>query len=359
MTHATGPALRAALRGTLGALLVALLGTLAGVAQAVPVGATAPATGVLEIVTVPAVPGARFAVDGRTHRANQQGVVRVKVSSKGRHKIATVDNKISQQDRTLEFVRWYHGNHQKDYLHQLSGLTVKRNLRIKAAYRATYALEYSFVDQARNAVERQRVARVEFRGDHGQTVSGNGSGKVTLLGIQPVVSGGTLLGKKISYTVQRVDIDGSNVVQVNAQRFVPSRKSTLVVPVQLYTVHFSTSDMLFGSPAGQTLWLKYPDGHQVKVPLDANGKASVERLARGNYTVRVDAAGLAFERPFVLSRNQYVDLQHVSSLDIAVVMALLVALMVGLYLLRVRGRSVAVRSNRLRSARIWVAGGQR
>ena len=117
MTHATGSALRAALRGTLGALLVALLGTLAGVAHAVPVGATAPATGVLEIVTVPAVPGARFAVDGRTHRANQQGVVRVKVSSKGRHKIATVDNKISQQDRTLEFVRWYHGNHQKDYLH--------------------------------------------------------------------------------------------------------------------------------------------------------------------------------------------------------------------------------------------------
>ena len=116
MTHSTGLVRRAALRGTIGALLVVLLGTLAGVAHAVPVGATAPPTGVLEIVTVPAVPGARFAIDGRTHRANRQGVVRVKVSSKDRHKVATVDNKISQQDRTLEFVRWYHGNHQKDYL---------------------------------------------------------------------------------------------------------------------------------------------------------------------------------------------------------------------------------------------------
>jgi hypothetical protein len=337
-------------------LLVTLLWTLVGVAHPVQASAAEP-TGVLEIVTVPAIPDARFTIDGRTHRANRQGVVRVKVSTKDRHKISVVDEKISNPDRTLSFQRWYHGNHDMDYLTELSGLTIKRNLRIKAGYRATYALQYSFVDKGHNPVDHERVSRVEFRGDHGSTVSGNGSGRLSVVGIRPVVTGGTLIAKKVSYSVQRVDVDGSNVVQVNAQRFVPSHETTVVIPLQLHTVHFSTRDFLFGQPVGQAVWLKYPDGQQLRVPLDSDGEATVERLAKGSYTVRVDAPGLSFPRPLVLSRNQYVELPHVSRLDIAVVLAAFAALMVSLYLVRTRGRSVYLRTSRLRSARIWAAGG--
>jgi hypothetical protein len=346
----------AARRAILG-VLVAFLLMLVGVANTAPASAAEP-TGLLEIVTVPAVPGARFVVDGQTHRANRQGMVRVKVSRLDRHKVSVVDQKISQSSRNLEFVRWYFGDHQQDHQEQLSGLRVRQHLRIKVAYRASYKLQYSFVDKARNPVDRERVTRVEFRGDHGQTVSGNGSGVLTVAGILPVVSGGTLLAKEIGYSVQRVDVDGSNVVQVNSQRFVPTQETTVVIPLQLHTVHFHTRDLLFGDPVGDAVWLKYPDGREVKVPLDANGEATVERLARGSYAVRVDAPGLSFERPFVLSRNQYLELPHVSSLDIGVVAASLAALMLGLYLVRVRGRSSILRSARLRSARIWAASGR-
>jgi hypothetical protein len=159
----------------------------------------------------------------------------------------------------------------------------------------------------------------------------------------------------VNYTVQRVDVDGSNVVQVNEQRFEPSRKTTVVIPLQLHSVHFSTRDMLFGNPVGQAVWLKYPDGHRFKVPLDADGKATVENLARGRYTVQVDAPGLAFERPLVVSRNQYVELQHVSNLDIAVAACAVAALMLILYLVRVRGRPVILRSARFGPSRIWAA----
>ena len=268
-----------------------------------------------------------------------------------------VDQKISQDDRTLDFARWYSGTQDQDFLGELSGLTVKRNLRIQAAYRATYTLHYTFVDKSRAPVDASRVSRVEFRGDHGTTVSGNGSGKLVVVGIRPVVNGGTIIAKKVSYTVQRVDVDGSNVVQVNVQRFEPSRlKKPLAIPLQLHTLHFSTRDFLFGQPVGQAVWLKYPDGHRRKVALDADGKATVDLLARGDYTVQVDAPGLRFERPLVLSRTQYVDLQHVSRLDIAVVVGALVAFMFGLYLVRVRGRSAIFRSPRLGSSRVWAVG---
>jgi hypothetical protein len=353
MMQTTPPPRRAGIRrATLGALLLALLWTLVNAAHPATAEAAEP-NGVLEIVTVPQLAGARFMVDGRTHRADQQGVVRINVSAVSKHKISVVDKQISQPNRELSFVRWYQQSHERDFLHELDGLVVRRHLRVKAAYRATYTLQYSFVDRAQKPVERERVSRVEFRSDHGQTVSGNGSGKLTVVGIRPVIAGGTLLAKKVSYSVQRVDVDGSNAVQVNAQRFVPSDKPTLVIPLPLHTVHFRTRDFLFDQPAGQAVWLKYPDGHAVKVPLDADGKATVERLAKGSYTVRVDAPGLSFERPLVISRTQYVELQHLSRLDISVAAGVFAALILSLFLVRMRGRSDIFRSARLRSARTW------
>jgi hypothetical protein len=357
MTQATRSPRRAAARRAILGVLAGLLLLLVGVAYPTPAAAAEP-TGVLEIVTVPAIPGARLVVDGKTHRADSQGIVRIKVSRLDRHQVSLIDKEITHPSMDLSFVRWYFGNHQQDYQDKLNGLSIRRHLRIKVAYRASYKLQYSFVDKARNPVDRERIARVEFRGDHGQTVSGDGSGVLRVVGIRPMISGGTLLAKEIGYSVQRVDVDGSNVVQVNSQRFVPTQETTVVIPLLLHTVHFRTRDLLFGDPIGAAVSLKYPDGRQVKVPLDANGEATVERLARGSYTVRVDAPGMSFERPLVLSRNQYVELPHVSRLDIGVVAGSVAALMLSLYLVRVRRRSTILRSARLRSAYISAASGR-
>jgi hypothetical protein len=357
MTQATRSPRRSAARRAILGVLVALLLTLVGIARPSPAAAAEP-TGVLEIVTVPAVPGARLVVDGQTHRANHQGIVRIKASRLDRHQVSLIDKEIAQPSRDLSFARWYFGNHQQDYQDKLNGLSVRRHLRIMVAYRVSYKLQYSFVDNASNPVDRERVARVEFRGDHGRTVSGDGSGVLRVVGIRPMVSGGTLLAKEIGYSVQRVDVDGSNVVQVNSQRFVPTQETTVVIPLLLHTAHFRTRDLLFGDPVGATVSLKYPDGRQIKIPLDANGEATVERLARGSYTVRVDAPGLSFERPLVLSRNQYVELPHVTRLDLGVVAGSVAALMFSLYLVRVRRRSTILRSARFRSAQTWAASGR-
>jgi hypothetical protein len=191
---------------------------------------------------------------------------------------------------------------------------------------------------------------VEFRGDHGQTVTGNGSGTMRVVVIRPVVSGGTLLAKEVRYSVQRVDVDGSNVVQVNSQKFMPSHRASVVVPLLLRTAHFSTRDFLFNNPVGRSVQLTYPDGHTATLPLDADGKATVDGLARGSYTVRVDASGLSFQRPFVLSRNQYVELPIVTLVDLGVIAGAMLAVVVALFLLRARSRAALARATHLRAA---------
>jgi len=336
-------------------MLTALLGLMVVIAH--PAGAAAaPPPAVLEIVTVPAIPNIRFKVDGTVHRADAQGVVRVRMPARsGAHRIAVVDPKVSQRDQDLTFVRWYYGNHDQDYRGQLTGVKIRRNLRLKAAFRATVTLHYSFVDQAKAPVDRERVSRVEFRGDHGQTVTGNGSGLLTVVGVRPVVSGGTLLAKEVRYSVQRVDVDGSNVVQVNSQQFVPSHRSDVVVPLLLHSAHFSTRDFLFNNPVGRSVQLTYPDGHRATVPLDADGKATIEGLARGNYAAQVETSGLSFPRPFVLSRNQYIELPVVTPIDLGVVLAALLAVVASLYLLRARSRAALARAARVRAALDQVA----
>jgi hypothetical protein len=292
---------------------------------------------IVEIITVPAMPGARFTFDGDIHKADAQGIIRVPTAKNSDgHRMSILDTEIEDGDHKFTFVRWWApGHHEQDFRKDLTRLEVRTNLRVKAAFRATYRVKYSFVDQAAEPVRRSRVDRIELRGDHGQTLVGNGSGELQMVGIRPVVDSNTLVSKNVRYSVQRVDVDGSNVVQASQLVFQPSQQPSVVVPLLLRSAHFSTRDFLFGWPVGKAVTLTYPDGGKSTVPLDANGKASVFNLARGNYSVRVEAQGYSFDRPIVLSRNQYVDLPVITYLDFVVLGTVIAACFGGLYALRV------------------------
>ena len=162
--------------------------------------------------------------DGVRYTADEQGLVRLSLNTPqpATHRLSLVDVMMHQQRRDLTFVRWWYvGDHDQDHRTTITGIKVRRHVRIKAAFRATYKVSYSFVDPAQGPVDHERVKRVEFYGDNGQTVAGDGSGTLRLVGIQAKVSSGTLVAKQVSYTVQRVDVDGSNVVQMSHQTFVP------------------------------------------------------------------------------------------------------------------------------------------
>jgi hypothetical protein len=137
--------------------------------------------------------------------------------------------------------------------------------------------------------------------------------------------------KAIEYSVEAVDVNGANVVNRAQQRFFPLRTRELTVPLLLYSARFTSRDALFGYASGSAVLLTDPDGATMRIPL-RSGHAQTGGLARGEYLVKVDAAGFSFKRPVSLSRDQVVDLAVVSYLDLAVIFGGLATLAIALVL---------------------------
>jgi hypothetical protein len=138
--------------------------------------------------------------------------------------------------------------------------------------------------------------------------------------------------RALSYAIDRVRVDGGDVVNHAQQRFAPLLSPQLRIPLLLYRVRFVARDALFGGVAGTGLRVRYPNGRTVRFPL-RRGVTAVGGLPRGQYGVRVEAAGYSFSRPIWLSRDQVVPLKVISPLDVSVVLGTLAALAVGLLLL--------------------------
>ena len=64
------------------------------------------ARGVLEVTTVPAVPGAQFALDGRQFSAGQDGVARIEVDGTGPFELSAAPSSILRPGVRSDFARW-------------------------------------------------------------------------------------------------------------------------------------------------------------------------------------------------------------------------------------------------------------
>jgi hypothetical protein len=95
-----------------------------------------------------------------------------------------------------------------------------------------------------------------------------------------------------------------------------------------------STDALFGNKIGSRLEIIGPDGRTIRVPLDRNGRVHLARLPRGSYRVRSDATGLGASRPVTLSRDQVVDVQVLSVIDLLLLGSGASALAIGLLLVR-------------------------
>jgi hypothetical protein len=143
-----------------------------------------------------------------------------------------------------------------------------------------------------------------------------------------------LRSKSLRYTVESVRIKGANVVNAGQQRFRPSETPRFPVQVLLYAARFKTRDAFFGFPLGSAVRLTFPDGRVERHELAKNGELVLRSLPRSDYEVTVDAPGFSFSRPVSLSRNQVVELEILSYLDIGLSMFVFAAFMVGLPLIR-------------------------
>ncbi|HYT10272.1 MAG TPA: metallophosphoesterase [Mycobacteriales bacterium] len=355
---ASGPAPASALVGTARAGVAAAgparvagqlrsFAEVAGPAARAPRAARVPArTGVvtLEVVTVPPVPAARFALDGRPVATDRRGVVRLQVSrAPVRHRLTLLNPSITTGGETATFVRWW-GQRDRDasYRSTVPLQPLHRDLRVQVAFSTSYEVRYTFTNQASRPIDpkRVKVTSVTFRSSTGEIHTVRGSGAVRLAGARPKLEQSKIVARDTDYSLDSVVVDGSNVVDAGRQRFRPSRTRAVSLVLQLRSVRVQAHDFLFGYATGAGLRLTYPDGHSERFPFGPDREVSLENLARGTYEMSVEGAGYSFARPVALSRSQFVDLRVVSYPDIAVVAVLLLLTLGGLVAIGRRPRRV-------------------
>jgi hypothetical protein len=155
---------------------------------------------------------------------------------------------------------------------------------------------------------------------------------VSLLGTRVVPRTERYVAKSVYWSVDRVEVEGANVVIRAQQRFFPARTRRLRLQLLFYSARFSAHDALLGIPIGSAVELRYPNGKVRTFPFRDGAQILLPALPRGSYKVKVRGPGLSFDRPIALSRNQVVKLEVLSWLDIGLVLLFGLAAAIGLVL---------------------------
>jgi hypothetical protein len=201
-------------------------------------------------------------------------------------------------------------------------------------------------------VDPERIAQFTIRSEQGDTYVFNDGQPRWLPASRIARRVDGLQITKLLYSVINVKLDGSNVVNESQQQFYAEPNDTWKISLLLYSLKIKVNDGLFGSAAGKSINLLFPNGQVSNYPLDTSGQVEIHGLARGNYSIEVvGTRGLGNKMPVALSRNQdanikvltYTDLGIVGTLGFLTALALLIYGRRGVLLSSLRNRQRMVR----------------
>jgi hypothetical protein len=293
---------------------------------------------VLEVQTVPPLPGVRFSIaptgvatsspeaasSGRSFVSGDDGIGRIGIEQ-GTYWLEVLPWEGSEATIRAEFSRW-----SDDVFSPSREVKVKSDVQLQAGFEVSYLVSLRFVDLAGRPLDWEDATSV--------TLTSSMGGHETFVNSEPKwLQGGRVVRRfagleetKLLYSVDGVTVGGSNVVNSKQQRFYPSESQEWGIRLSLYSARFTARDALFRFPIGSGIRLQYPDGHSERFGFESAGELTLESLPRGTYRVKVDGPGMSFSRPVTLSRDQELELEVISYLDVAVVFFLLASLGLGL-----------------------------
>ena len=230
----------------------------------------------LELQTIPRMPGMRFSLDGRTVEADRRGRLRVRAADvrglESRLRLRLVDADVATGVRArLDRIE--------------PGATPRIVLDLY------YRMRPRLVDLAGERVDPGRISSVTLRGSHGVVQTFEGRAWPMLQGTRAVRSARE--SEKLAYVVERVTVDGANVVNRAQQRFLPSQSRNIQVELMFYPTRFVARDALLGFPIGSGIRLQLPDGRTRRHALGPDADLTLPSLPRGQYRVSVEAPGIS------------------------------------------------------------------
>ena len=277
------------------------------------------------VQAIPALPDLRFKFNGQVLRTDAQGKVVVPVDSV-RELRATLRpaNTTVRHAVHAHFHGWRHN---------------------RATWTLLYQVRPAFIDADGDHVNPARIDSMALKGPAGARLRLASNRASWIPGNRIVTLGRRPVSRPVAWAVESVIARGANVVSRSQQRFIPSRARHPRVKVRFYALRFAARDALLRRAIGSQIALRYPDGHTETHRLGHDGAISLGSLPGGSYHVTLKAPGLAAQWPVALSRDQDLDVQVISYLDIflglgALGLAAVALLLAGRPRLRARLRRV-------------------
>jgi hypothetical protein len=270
--------------------------------------------------TVPPLPHVRFSMDGVTLTTNAHGRVSyTRQHNFGKHTLTLLDDSIKTAKRRLRFARWA-GQRDPDQAFRttVTGLPMRTNYTITAAFTVHYPVTPRFVDQDGTALDLTKISSVKVKGDDGNVLEMPTTGRIWLKGLTPVYRKSALDIVPVSYSLQSITMNATNIIDAGMQRFQPSEGKDVTFEADFHDLAIRAHDALYGGPAGHGAEVTYPDGKVQQIPFGLDRVAVLTGLPRGEYKVDVaGAGGIVLAEQFRLSTGKTVDVAVVSRADLA------------------------------------------
>lgn len=330
---------------------VAALGLALGASPAMAAGSRAPAAGaavvaaggsaILQVGTVPAVPGARIILDGVTHLTDAAGTVSISTFA-GRHRLQVLPPRERLRGSTVRFSRWLDGialASRSIGLHQ--GVN-----RQQAGFALSYPIRVRFTNGAGRPVPLSAVKRLTMASSLGQRFTfAPGQPPRRLAANRIVRDQFGLHALPIRYSVRNVIFGGANVVYGGSQSFFVRSHRIWTVRLLLFPMHIEVRDALFGFAVGSAVRIRLAGGSSRIVKLGAGHSVTLSGMPRATYELVAKGPGFGLSSPATLTKPLDARLLLLSWIDIAAVAAFALLFLLGLPVLggRIRRRKDGAR----------------
>jgi predicted RNA-binding Zn-ribbon protein involved in translation (DUF1610 family) len=280
---------------------------------------------IVEVQTLPALPGIKFSLGGQIFSSDANGIASVEVSKVGIYHLEVLPMPFTGRDFQATFSRW---GDQTFFPYR--DVTVPNTQLLQAGFDVSYLVSHNFTNLQGSPVDPSLITLLTLKGSNGKVLTFNDN-QPQWLQSNRVVRLGSFQETKILYSVAKVEMKGSNVVSNAQQRFYVHPNDNWTINLLLYTANFTARDMLFNFPIKSKINLEFPNGQIQALSFGKDEIYTAGGLPRGNYrATALGPWGLAPSTPIALSRNQNVDLQVLSYLDMMIVFVLGLSLVLGL-----------------------------
>jgi transposase len=284
----------------------------------------------LTIQTIPPLPNVQFSLNGATISTDENGTALAQLQESGTYNLEALplpDDVVDNRTRA-NFRRWGDSIFERNRT-----IDVRSDTYLEAGYIVSHRVGQTFIDLEGKPVDQSRIDTITLKSSTGDLYTFEDGQLRWLQATRINRNRENLEVTPIMYSVETVNIDGSNVVNRYQQQFFVEPESVWEIEVLLYYAEIRTFDALLGFPVGDGIILEYPNGEIKQFANGPDKAVFIGPMARGTYRVKpTGVEGMAPFTPIALSRSQTAELKVLTVFDMALSAALGVGGAVGILL---------------------------